>query len=123
MGKIKTIAVWVLSALCALMFVALGGMSLVNYNGQATEGFAHFGYPDWFRVLVAVLYLAAGLLLLLPRFAWIGSATLAVIMIGAVVSHLKVEEYFPQPIPGAVLFVILALITYVRRPRAVSKTK
>jgi putative oxidoreductase len=122
MGKIKTIAVWVLSVLCALMFLAIGGMSLVNYNGQATEGFAHFGYPDWFRVLIAVLYLAGGLLLLLPRFAWMGSATLAVIMIGAVVSHLKEKEYFPEPLPGAVLFVILALITYVRWPRSASKT-
>jgi uncharacterized membrane protein YphA (DoxX/SURF4 family) len=122
MGNLKTVAIWVVSALLALMFVSLGAMTLINYEGQATDGFAHFGYSDWFRVLIAVLYLAGGLLLLLPRFAWIGSATLALIMIGAVVSHLKVEEYFPHPIPGAVLFVILALITYVRWPRSVSKT-
>jgi putative oxidoreductase len=122
MGKTKSIAVWVPSVLCALLFLAFGGMGLVNYNGQATDGFAHFGYPDWFRVLIAVLYLACGLLLLLPRFAWIGSATLAVIMIGAVVSHLKEKEYFPEPLPGAVLFVILTLIAYVRWPRSVSST-
>ena len=95
---------------------------LINADGKMTDAFAHFRYPDWLRVLVGVLDIAGGLLLLLPRFTWLGSATLSVIMIGAVVSHVRVEEYFPQTLPGAVLFVLLALITYLRWPRSVSKT-
>jgi uncharacterized membrane protein YphA (DoxX/SURF4 family) len=110
MGKTKSVAVWALSVLLALMFLAFGVMSLVNNKGQATEGFARFGYPDWFRILIGVLYVAGGLLLLLPRFAWIGSVMLAVIMVGAVVSHIRVEEYFPHTLPAAVLCVILLLI-------------
>ena len=82
MKTVKTIAVWVATVLCALMFVFAGTMGLVNYEGKASEGMAKFGYPDWFRILIGVLELAGGLLLLLPRFAWIGSSTLVVIMIG-----------------------------------------
>jgi uncharacterized membrane protein YphA (DoxX/SURF4 family) len=122
MEKFKTVAVWVLSVLLAVGFIFIGVTMLINSEGKMTEGFEHFGYPDWFRVLIAVLYIAFGLLLLLPRFAWIGSGGLAVIMIGALVSHLRVKEYFPEPIGSVVCFLILALITYLRWPRSVSKT-
>ena len=121
MGKFKTIAVWVLSALFAVLFVIIGVSMLIDYEGKASKGFADFGYPDWFRVLIGVLDIAGGLLLLLPRFAWLGSATLAAIMAGAVVTHLKAEQYFPEPLPAAVFFVILALITFMRWPRSANK--
>jgi uncharacterized membrane protein YphA (DoxX/SURF4 family) len=120
MGKAKTIVVWVLSILCSLGFLFAGGAKLIDPVKQG-EQFAELGYPDWFRVLIAVLEIAGGLLLLLPRFAWIGSGMLAVIMVGAVVSVVRVGAP-ANAIPAAVFLVILLFITYARWPRSVSKS-
>src|SRR5438105_1527112 len=105
MQTAKTVALWVVSILCAAMFLFSGGSKFLKPE-EATKGFAHFGYPDWFRILIGVLEIGGALLLLFPRIAWVGSGMLAVIMVGAAFSHLKESEFGNAVVP-AVLFVVL----------------
>jgi hypothetical protein len=78
------------------------------------EHFAHWGYPDWFRLVVGAIELVFGAALLVPRFAFIGASALAIDMAGAVYTELFRGEG-PRALFPLVLFVLLAWIAYVRR--------
>jgi putative oxidoreductase len=120
MNTAKTVGLWVITVLCSLMFLFAGAVKFVD-AAKASEQFAQLGYPDWFRILIAVLEIAGAIVLLIPRLAWVGSGVLGVIMVGAVVSLVHVGAYTEAPVP-AVVFVVLLVITYVRWPHSVSKT-
>ena len=107
------IVLWVLSALLAALYLAAGGSKLAGAQ-QHVEHFAKWGYPDWFRLLVGALEVAAGIALLIPRAAIVASATLAVVMAGAVYTHVRHDEAAQAMVP-AVLLILLALVGYLRR--------
>jgi uncharacterized membrane protein YphA (DoxX/SURF4 family) len=114
MSKVKMIALWIVTVLCAAMFLFAGSFKFI-YPDDARKQFEDLGYADWFRVLIGALEITGAVLLLLPRLAWIGSGMLGVIMIGAVVSVVRVGVYEHALVP-AVLFVALVWITYMRSP-------
>jgi uncharacterized membrane protein YphA (DoxX/SURF4 family) len=119
MQTAKTVVLWVATVLCAAMFLFAGGSKFLRPE-DATEQFAKLGYPDWFRVLIAVLEITGAVLLLIPRVAWVGSGMLAVIMVGATYTLLKAGGYGNAIVP-AVFFIVLVLITYARWPRSAGK--
>jgi uncharacterized membrane protein YphA (DoxX/SURF4 family) len=119
-GKVTTIVVWVVSALFALLFLFTGSMKLLDTE-MAREKFADYGYPGWFALLIGLLEVGGGLLLLVPRLAWLGAAGLAVIMAGAAVTHLKTSGEEWQALAPFVFLVLLALVGYARWPRRAAR--
>jgi uncharacterized membrane protein YphA (DoxX/SURF4 family) len=114
-GKAKTAALWALTGLLACLFAFAGSTKFVSPD--ATRLFAEFGYPDWFRVLIGVVEVGGALALLLPRTAFYAAGALAVVMVGAVFTHLRAGEV-PQAVVPLVLLGLLALVGYARRPGA-----
>jgi uncharacterized membrane protein YphA (DoxX/SURF4 family) len=116
-SKATRITVTVLSVLMALMFIA-GGIPKIIGVPDAVAGFAKYGYPDWFRVLIGVGEAGAGVLLLVPRLAWIGAGAIGVIMVGAAYTHAlrATGEAHLVPFP-LMLLAIAAFIAYARWPR------
>src|SRR4051812_7992810 len=112
--KGKTIALWVATGLLACLFALSGLMKFVN--PEMAEQFARWGYADWFRVLIGVVEIGGGLALLLPRTAFPAAVALAVVMAGAVSTHLRGGE-LPQAAGPLVLLAALVLVGYARRPR------
>jgi len=114
-GRGKTIAVWVLSALLAALFLFAGGQKLVGAGGTV-EHFADWGYPPWFRLLIGLIEVAGGLALLVPSVAFYAAGALGVVMIGAIYTLLtKSAPGIPAPI---VCLLALAFIASLRRPSA-----
>ncbi len=112
-GRGKTIAVWVLSALLAALFLYAGVPKILG-TGEAPEHFAHWGYPAWFCVLIGLVEVAGGVALLVPPIAFYAAGMLGVVMIGAIYTHL-IKAAPGVPIP-TVCLILLALIAYLRRP-------
>lgn len=107
---------WVVSAAVAAIFFGAGGSKLGS-GVQAVETFARFGYPDSFRPIVALLELGGAVALLVPKTALYGVIGLGLVMVGAVYSHLSIEEW-PQAIVPLLLLLALAWIGLSRRETA-----
>jgi hypothetical protein len=105
----------VLRILIALFFLVAAGM---KFAGTAFEvaGFERFGYALWFMYVVGALQVVGALLLAMRGTAALGAALLAVIMLGAVGSHLRAGDPVTMAIPALILLVVLAGIAVLHRP-------
>ena len=117
-GKLKTIALWLLQILLALVFVNVGRDKFTSENWPAR--FHHWGYPDHFHLVVGFLEAVGGLALLVPRATFYGAATLGVVMLGAAATHLLHAEFrqFTSPL---VFLVLLGIVLYARRPESLGR--
>lgn len=74
------------------------------------EEFAHYGLPPWSLALVGTLKVTFAVLLVvgiwLPSLAIVGAGGLAVMMLGAVVMHVKVHDPSKKSLPAATLLVL-----------------
>ena len=106
----KTVATWGITALLAALYLFSGGSKLIG--GVATPA-EHFGYPVALMYFIGVCEVLGAVGLLLPRLATLAACGLAVIMVGAVWSHVSVGDPFTNvavPAAAAGLLVTLALL-------------
>jgi putative oxidoreductase len=113
---VRPVVLWVATILFGLMFLFAGTMKFLLPD--IPEKFAAFGYPPGFHYVVGALEILGGLLLFVPRAAFYGAVVLAVIMAGAVYTHVV-----PDQNPTAALFPLtflvgLVVLALARRPRA-----
>lgn len=109
------IACWALSGLAALAFLVAGGSKLASAPTMV-EMFAKIGAGQWFRYLTGGLEVFGAVALFVPRAAFYGGVLLAIVMVGAIVTHLAVLG--GSPIPAFVLLVIVGTVAWLRRPTA-----
>jgi uncharacterized membrane protein YphA (DoxX/SURF4 family) len=114
----KTIALWVTTGLLAFVFVMAGSVKFVN--PEVAKQVARWGYPDWTRVLVAMVEIGGGLALLLPRTAPYATGALGTVLVGAVFTHLRHGAVPHAAVPLAVL-ALLVMVGYARRPRTLAQ--
>ena len=107
------ITLWILSGLVALAFLAAGGAKLAGAAAMV-EVFDKVGLGQWFRYFTGLLEVAAGIGLLISRYAFYAAVLLAIVMVGAIIAHVTVLG--GSPAPAAVLFVLAGIIAYLRKP-------
>jgi putative oxidoreductase len=112
-SKGRLITVWTLSGLVALAFVFVGAGKLAG-TAAMVELFDKVGLGQWFRYLTGLLEVAGGIGLLIPRYAFRAAVLLAIVMIGAIIAHVSVLG--GSPAPAASLFVLNAIIAWLRKP-------
>lgn len=112
--RLRHIAVLVLSFVLAALFLFSGGSKLAGAE-QHVQGFAHWGYPAWFRVVVGVVEVVAAVLLLIPRLAFVGAGALILIMAGATYTHLF--RATGEGAMAAMAFVLLVFLLIVAAAR------
>lgn len=123
-AKRTTIALWLLAGLLAALYLMAGASKLAGAE-RHVQGFAHWGWPDWLRIVVGAVEVASAVMLLIPRTAFLGAASLVVVMGGATYTHLfRAEGEGGMAAATLVLMGLAALVTYARRPGAlrVSRT-
>ena len=102
-------------ALQALVAAAMFFVWVVRYANIVQE-FKQYALPDWLRDLVGILKLTCSLLLLIgierPLFAVVGSGGIAVLMVAAVVTHLRVKNPVFKMLPALALLVLAAVIAW-----------
>lgn len=110
---------WVLSGLLAVLFLMAGGSKLAGAE-QHVKGFAHWGYPDWFRLVVGSVEVVSAVLLLVPRAAFFGAAGLTVLMMGATYTHLfRASGEGGMAVFTLLLLAFAVLLAWARRPASV----
>jgi putative oxidoreductase len=112
-AKGKTIALWILSGLLGLAFVA-GGVTKLLAMPPHPAHFAGWGFPGWFMYLTGAIELVSGILLFIPRVAAFGAALLVGTMIGAALTHLMHADA-ANVAPSLVMLVLSAVVFYARR--------
>jgi putative oxidoreductase len=112
MSKGKTIALWIVSILLAAMFLFSGGIKLLHPE-QVKPMFVKYGYAAWFATFIGTCEALGALGLLIPRLAALAAAGLAIIMAGAVYTHLNHQEYSHGMVP-LVLLIMLVGVCFAR---------
>jgi putative oxidoreductase len=112
-GKARLITLWILSGLVALAFLGAGGGKLAG-TAAMVELFDKVGRGQWFRYFTGLLEVAGGIGLLIPRYAFYAAGLLAVIMVGAIITHLTVLG--TSPAAPVVLLILSGIIAWLRKP-------
>jgi uncharacterized membrane protein YphA (DoxX/SURF4 family) len=112
----REVLLWLLAGLLILVFARAGWAKFDAASGWA-RAFAHWGYPVSFRVLIGVLEVGAALLLLWPRTAAYGAATIIVVMLGGMGTHVFVEHR-PAGVTSELLQLLFASVVLTGRWRA-----
>lgn len=114
--KWKRVAAWIVCGLLAVAFLGSGGSKLAGVP-MHVENFARWGYPQWFRVVVGGVEVAAAALLLVPRLATYAAAALVLVMVGAVGTHVMNGEWVENAAP-LILGGLSVWAGLMRRPLA-----
>lgn len=115
--KGKAIALWALSGVLATLSLMAGGSKLAGAD-QHIQHFAHWGYPDWFRLVAGAVEVTAAVLVLIPRTAFFGACALAVLILGAAYTHLfRATGEGGMAVVPLVLFALVSHVAWARRPR------
>lgn len=114
--KPLAVALWTITVLLTFFFTMMGMPKLLGQGGWSAR-FAAWGYPPWFVGFIGVAELGGAIMLLIPRLATLGGMLLALIMLGAVGTHLLHGETARVLVP-LVVFAILTVIAWARRKPA-----
>ncbi len=112
----KTWASWIAIGVGALAYVAAGSAKLAGAT-QMAEGFVHLGLPLWFMTFIGACEVVGAVALLIRPLASWSAVGLAIIMIGAVVLHLRFDGVAPA-IPAGVLLLLMLYVAWQRRRAA-----
>jgi uncharacterized membrane protein YphA (DoxX/SURF4 family) len=113
----KLVGTWLPAILLILIFARQGWSKFSDTSGWAVA-FRHWGYPDWFRVTIGVLELAAVALLALGRTAALGAIIIIVVMLGAWATHLIYDG--GRHMTSEIVPLVLASIVLIARRREVA---
>src|SRR3979411_1577347 len=89
--KGRLITLWILSGLVALAFIAAGGSKLAGAAAMV-QVFDKVGLGQWFRYFTGLLEVAAGIGLLISRYASYSALLLSLVMAGAAVPPLHITR-------------------------------
>ena len=115
MARLRSAAVWAGAIFLAVVFVAVGFSKLGGASAMGwSERFGQWGYPANTAYVVGVLEILGGFGVLIPRWRRAASLTLAVVMMGALCTHL-IHAEFPRVIPPLVLGGVAFLMYWSHR--------
>jgi uncharacterized membrane protein YphA (DoxX/SURF4 family) len=103
-------------SLQALVASSIFFVWVVRYENIILE-FKHFGYPGWLRDIVGILKLTFSILLLVgieqKQFALVGGIGIALLMLAALVTHLRVKNPPIMMMPSLTLMVASGFISFL----------
>ena len=82
----------IVSIILAVVFIASGGAKLAGLAFEVAA-FERWGYPLWFMYATGLIEVVGGIGLLVKRLAALAAFGLAVVMIGAVATHVVHAEW------------------------------
>ena len=109
----KVVGMWIPAILLVLIFAPQGWSKFNDASGWAIA-FRHWGYPDWFRMLIGAVEISAVVLLLLGRTAAFGAILIILVMFGGMATHLIFDH--GQHMTSEVVPLFLAsIVLFLRR--------
>ncbi|WP_206997101.1 DoxX family protein [Trinickia mobilis] len=100
----------------ACAFLSAGVVNLIGPRVIRAE-FEKWGYPDGFRVTIAIVELVGSLLLFVTRTQWFGAFVLLVVTLGVLVSFARSREWMRMQYPLVLFFLLIVTLnqTYASR--------
>ena len=114
--KLKTILLWALQILLALLFLAAGSGKFLG-SEVWQQKFLDWGYPNNFYLVIGAVETIAAILLLIPKFTRYAVMLLVVVMLGAAMTHLF-NNQAPELIRPGIFLVFLSTLIYFRKEKA-----
>lgn len=118
-----TVALWIAAAVLAVAMLGAGGMKLARSRDQlvaAGMGYAQHFPPGLIKLIGALEVLAAiGLILpgltgIAPILVPLAATGVAIIMVGAIITHLRLREPFGKSLPAIVLLLLALFVAWGR---------
>ena len=103
-----------LEILCILVFGSIIFVWGVRYSNIKDE-FKHFNLPKWLRDLVGIFKFAFAIMLLNDSLEIVhfGAIGIAVLMIAALLTHIRLKSSFPRMLPSTALLCACLIISYL----------
>jgi putative oxidoreductase len=111
--RIKTIVMWLLTLLLAASMLNAGLRKFFE-NGGWSWAFRNWGYSVEFRIFIGLVETAAALLLLYPRTAAYGAASVMAVMVGAIGTFAVTSGRIQFMIPAIVTLAVAAIVLAAR---------
>lgn len=112
MRGLKLVALWIPALFLAMIFLRQGWSKFSDASGWAVA-FRHWGYPDWFRIMIGAMEVAGSVLLLTGRAAAWGASLITIVMLGAMGTHLVYDQ--GRHLTSEILPLTLALVIVIAR--------
>ncbi len=111
--KTKNMVISLVSILLTV-YMTLSGRACLIDDPMVVENFEKFGYSGSFRYFIGVCEIIGGIALLIPALTTLSSIGLIIIMVGACISHLVIQDgwYF---LASLIFGFILTWLAYERR--------
>ena len=84
-------------------------------NSQSLrEEFSTYGFPFWFFYLIGALKILFAVSMAIgfwiPKFVPIAAAGLGLLMVGAIISHIKVNDTFIKYVPATIMLCLCGIV-------------
>jgi len=116
-GKLLTMGYWISTILLAASMFALGVLYLISPQFQ--EAFRHLGFPNYFRIELAIAKLIGSPMFVVPNFPRVREwayAGFSITFISAFIAHMSSGDSKEAPAPLFFLIVLaVSYVTYRRR--------
>lgn len=112
--KVKNVFAWILQVVLGLEFI-LAGQAKFTRMDTWSGMFEAWGYPDHVYLVVGGLELLGAVLVFIPKTVVKGALGLAVIMIGALLTHAFHTEWDRVVVTG-ILAGLCGLLFWLRKP-------
>jgi putative oxidoreductase len=112
--SLSSVAVAGVQTAVGLVGIVAGGAKVTHQEGQIEE-FERYGYPQWFRVITGLIEMVAGVGLIVgiawrPEAALFGGLVFSGTMIGAVATHVRIDDPLQKIAAPATLFVLTVVL-------------
>lgn len=117
--KVKTITMWTLTGLLAVMFM-YAGYSKFGVTFGWVERFVSWGYAPWFAYVIGAAEIAGAVGLFIPKTSMLAAFGLVSIMLGAIATHLLNGEagHIVAPL---IYLAVLSVIIVLRRQKELAR--
>lgn len=112
-SKALNVFIWTLQILAAAAFLPAGALKLAGVEPMV-DMFDRIGFGQWFRLFTGAVEVISAILLLIPAATVIGSALLAMTMLGAIATHLFILG--GSAVPAVILLVMVSTVAWLRAP-------
>lgn len=113
----SAVAATILSVLLAAVFLVAGLPKLIGVEPVLFQAAAMRGFPEWIRLLVAIVEVGAAIGLVIPATSAVAAMMLALLMVPAAITQAVSGD--AGVIVPIVLFVLLLTLAATRQPQTV----
>jgi hypothetical protein len=102
-----------IEAVKILVFSSVLFVWVVRYK-NIVEEFRTYNYPDWLRDFVGILKISLVVMLMREnsQLVNIGAVGIMILMLAAIITHLRIKNSFTKMLPAMTLFVLSAVIFF-----------